>query len=416
MRNRLNTLKTVPATQRASIIAQQLNTYGVKAENMTQDQQYQLAERQINLRARNSLYMTIFAIVVALICGAIVLTSSRGEPQQQLGGNPLLHLSPSVRDAPLRWDAGEFSPRPKQEGDPFAITVKNIGDRDAINLTLRFVLNLDTAELIKMARKSELFSNKHIEGDTKRLTIPTRFSLSETSWIQINLTEDNVVRRDELHAHSELSVSYPSVIKNAISLWLLVTSHSAGMTWRTKERENIPPNDPTVMMEYLKVQTKEMQRARILVLPDVTITIVYVDVQKNTFSLTNTIRLLYEYEWSDSWAKWTRDERPRRLFMGDLVNAWLIFHGIAHAPGDYSTGQPEGGEDQILSWNEAKLGPKPTDAELWFMRPFIRDQQQVLSGGQGILSYEDQNNPSEGRYNLYKNQDLFSQSNSSGAH
>jgi hypothetical protein len=61
-------------------------------------------------------------------------------------------------------------------------------------------------------------------------------------------------------------------------------------------------------------------------------------------------------------------------------------------------------------------GENPTDAELRFMIPFIRDQQQVLSGGQGILSYEDQNNPSEGRYNLYKNQDLLSQSNSSGAH
>jgi hypothetical protein len=73
-------------------------------------------------------------------------------------GRPLLHVSPSTRDARVHWDTGEFSPRSEQGGDPFAITVKNIGDRDAINLTLRFVLNLDTAELVKMAHKSELFS------------------------------------------------------------------------------------------------------------------------------------------------------------------------------------------------------------------------------------------------------------------
>jgi hypothetical protein len=102
--------------------------------------------------------------------------------------------------------------------------------------------------------------------------------------------------------------------------------------------------------------------------------------------------------------------------MGDLVNAWLVLHGVSHAPGDYSTGQPEGGEDQILTWNEAKLGPKPTKEELEFFMPaFIRDQQKVLSGGHGVLCYEDQNNPSGGRYNLYKNQDLFTIQSSSSA-
>jgi hypothetical protein len=57
--------------------------------------------------------------------------------------SPLLHVSPLVRDTHLHWENGEFFPRPKQGGDPFAITIKNLGDRNAINLTFRFVLGMN---------------------------------------------------------------------------------------------------------------------------------------------------------------------------------------------------------------------------------------------------------------------------------
>ena len=138
-----------------------------------------------------------------------------------------------------------------------------------------------------------------------------------------------------------------------------------------------------------------------------TIIINYHDIPQNTFSTTNTIRSIYKYDFSEKWAQWTRDEQPQRLHKGDLVNAWLVSQGIAQARGDYSIGEIEGGNEEIQSWNVAKLGAKPTEEQLWFMRPFIRDQQQVLSGGKGVLSYEDENNTLKGWFNINKSQGLF---------
>jgi hypothetical protein len=41
------------------------------------------------------------------------------------------------------------------------------------------------------------------------------------------------------------------------------------------------------------------------------------------------------------------------------------------------------------------------------MIPRIRDQEQVLSGGEGVLSFEDEKNPSEGQFNISKGRKLF---------
>lgn len=356
---------------------------------------------------QTALHNKLLVIIAALGLVPLVFQALRyfGAPPD----SPVLHVSPSVRDAHIRWENGEFSPRPEQGGDPFVLKIKNIGDRKAVNLTIRFVFNLDTDELIKMAQKSPLFSSKPIEGDAKSLTIPTRSSLSEATAAQINFTEDNVIRRAEIPADNEITVHYPPGIKNEISLWLLITSYSQATAWRAKEKDSIHPSDPNLIMKYLKDENQEAQRARILVLPDITITIFYHDIQQNTLSTTDTIRLIYDCRWLDtSAARWTRDERPRRLSKGDLVNAWLVFNHIdAHAPGDYRVVQPEGGDEKIETWNVAKLGAEPTEGQLFFMIPFIREHQQVLSGGEGVLSFEDENNPSEGWYNIYKTQGLF---------
>jgi hypothetical protein len=148
-------------------------------------------------------------VIIGVIAGIvlpIIFQSMR--PGGQSGG-PLLHVSPSVREAHLRWETGEFSPRSKQGDDPFAITVRNIGDRNAVNLTFIFALNLERDQFVNTAKNSELFSSRQIEGDAKTLTIPTRYSLSEITWTKINLTEDNVVRRDEIEAHGEVNRQLP---------------------------------------------------------------------------------------------------------------------------------------------------------------------------------------------------------------
>ena len=51
-------------------------------------------------------------------------------------------------------------------------------------------------------------------------------------------------------------------------------------------------------------------------------------------------------------------------FLNDKIVAYLYANGVSYAVGDYQTGQPEGEPDQILSWNESKLGPRPTQEQL----------------------------------------------------
>lgn len=50
--------------------------------------------------------------------------------------------------------------------------------------------------------------------------------------------------------------------------------------------------------------------------------------------------------------------------LNDEIVAYLTVNKIAFGPGDYMTGQPEGQPDQVLSWNTAKLGAQPTQAQL----------------------------------------------------
>jgi hypothetical protein len=89
------------------------------------------------------------------------------------------------------------------------------------------------------------------------------------------------------------------------------------------------------------------------------------------------------------------------------VKAWLKLNRIAVAPGDYSIVQPEGGPEKIENWNTDKLGAEPSDGQLLLMIPFVHSEDQVLAGGDGVLSFEDENNPSEGGFNISKSQGLF---------
>lgn len=50
--------------------------------------------------------------------------------------------------------------------------------------------------------------------------------------------------------------------------------------------------------------------------------------------------------------------------LNDDIVAYLNGSNIKWASGDYQTGIPEGGEDQIIQWDEAKLGPQPTAEQL----------------------------------------------------
>jgi len=81
--------------------------------------------------------------------------------------------------------------------------------------------------------------------------------------------------------------------------------------------------------------------------------------------------------------------------MADLnseIIAYLTVNKIAYTAGDYQTGQPEGQADQILSWNTAKLGAEPTQAQLDAAYPVWEGQQiqaQTSTQAQTLLSATD---------------------------
>jgi len=81
--------------------------------------------------------------------------------------------------------------------------------------------------------------------------------------------------------------------------------------------------------------------------------------------------------------------------MADLnseIIAYLSVNNIPYTAGDYQTGQPEGQANQILSWNTAKLGAQPTQAQLDAAYPIWEGQQiqaQNSAQAQQLLSATD---------------------------
>ena len=81
--------------------------------------------------------------------------------------------------------------------------------------------------------------------------------------------------------------------------------------------------------------------------------------------------------------------------MADLnseIIAYLSVNNIAYTAGDYQTGQPEGQANQILSWNTAKLGAEPTQAQLDAAYPIWEGQQiavQNTATAQTLLTATD---------------------------
>lgn len=61
--------------------------------------------------------------------------------------------------------------------------------------------------------------------------------------------------------------------------------------------------------------------------------------------------------------------------LNDEIIAYLTVNNINFIPGDYQTGIPEGGVDQILIWNIEALGQEPTQDQLDSAYPIWLGQQ-----------------------------------------
>ena len=63
------------------------------------------------------------------------------------------------------------------------------------------------------------------------------------------------------------------------------------------------------------------------------------------------------------------------IFLNDKINAYLTINNIDFIIGDFQTGIPDGQEDQILKWDNDKLGKIPSDKELNDSFVIWEDQQ-----------------------------------------
>ena len=73
LKHRRDVINTLPRQQRAEVITKELNTFGVDAKNLTNEQQYNLAIRQLDLRAQKSAIGAIIAAVAMLVFGGVAI-------------------------------------------------------------------------------------------------------------------------------------------------------------------------------------------------------------------------------------------------------------------------------------------------------------------------------------------------------
>jgi hypothetical protein len=71
--HRRELIKTVPRQRRAEVITKELNTFGIQAKNLTREQQFNLAIRHLDLRARNYAIAAIIAVVAMCVFGGITI-------------------------------------------------------------------------------------------------------------------------------------------------------------------------------------------------------------------------------------------------------------------------------------------------------------------------------------------------------
>jgi hypothetical protein len=63
----------VPRQRRAEVLTKALNAFGISAQNLPTLQQYNLAQRELDLRTRKSSLFAIVAVIAMIIFGIITI-------------------------------------------------------------------------------------------------------------------------------------------------------------------------------------------------------------------------------------------------------------------------------------------------------------------------------------------------------
>jgi len=62
--------------------------------------------------------------------------------------------------------------------------------------------------------------------------------------------------------------------------------------------------------------------------------------------------------------------------LNEKLVSWLLKQNIQFSDGDFVTGKEGASDEQILSWDEAKLGIRPTNLELQTIAGLLENEEK----------------------------------------
>ena len=264
---------------------------------------------------------------------------------------PILRIRPLARDTQVQWP--ELKPRAHlaletfDHKSPFTLVLKNIGSGNAIDIQILFSMNIKPSDIEAELRASNVFSNFQRRSDEVELPLE-----EGTQWsTETVLLGNSDVRRVEMlgaeTGHNEINIVYPPKIQNSETLWLLSKSFSVGQqrqaTWR---------GEPDAVQKLMN----DMQ-------------------EKSAHEKLN------EY-----WAVRRKEE---------LVTCSEVTVAVKYRDLNGNEHQPDRRVIRAIYIPISEAFWANDKGHLYFL------------GGDGILSYEDEENPLDGFFNGYKHQGLL---------
>ncbi len=266
-----------------------------------------------------------------------------GTPQPISAPQPLLRLAPAIVDQQIRWPDKSINPN----GDPFQLKLRNIGDGRAIDIQLTFTATLDGSEVKSELAKSELFVGYSVKEKTVLLPLSKGTSWSST---EVLIVDDGVRRKDVLETSGDGQfwvVDYPNALKSMLSVWVMCKSYEAEAYDRT-HTPKFGELESVIAASHAGDNSKLRQWT--------------VERQKR-----NTIRLP-DITVTAKYYDLARKVHTTSFIIRSMINMLSNAMWVIEAPNSANS---------------------------------------YLKGPAGMLSYEDQDNPTDGYFNVAKREGLF---------
>ena len=220
---------------------------------------------------------------------------------------PRLKLEASLRDVQVRWPRASLFGRTDDENSPFLIKLRGLSSQKAIDIELHFQVSDDITKL-RDALKAALFSNleQQENGDWK---ISSEFVLGKpTQTTFLGFQGENLRRVSSLDdKDATLSIAYPVTIQNELRLFALWHAAEVGKIFEQEFKQQ-----PAKTQQELENGLRTLDRASILPLPTVTVTISYKGLDGKAYQQKETIRSIYRPISTPKWVY--EDVRQEKLF------------------------------------------------------------------------------------------------------